>query len=121
MAVLLAIREIRSVGCGSRVFLPVSERAWVSMAKDPVCNKDIRLEQAYGKGEFMAEMHYFCSAKCEAQFLRNPWSFTKSWPTSYKAGRNTERPRYIDPRNGHRDIPEVSEIVRYEGFGRRVK
>lgn len=90
------------------------------MAKDPVCGKDIRPEQAHGKGEFMAEMYYFCSPKCEAQYLRDPWGYTKPWPSSYKAGRHTDFPQYIDPQGGHRDIPEVSEIMRYDGFGRRV-
>jgi YHS domain-containing protein len=86
------------------------------MAKDPVCGKDVRPEQAYGKGEFMAVMYYFCSAKCEAQYLRDPWGYTKPWPTSYK----TEFPQYMDPQGGRRDIPEVSAIMQYDSFGRRI-
>ncbi len=90
------------------------------MAKDPVCNKEVSPERAHGKGWFHGKLYYFDSPRCEEQFLRDPRAYVGRWSTSYKPGRNPERSQYIDPQNGHRDIPEVSEIMRYDSFGRRI-
>jgi YHS domain-containing protein len=90
------------------------------MVKDPVCGKEVNPEQAYGKGWFHGKRYYFDSPRCEEQFLRDPRAYAGPWPPSHKSGRNTERTQHIDPQHGHRDIPEVSEIMRYDSFGRRI-
>lgn len=91
------------------------------MAKDPVCGKEVSPERAYGKGWFQANLYYFDSPRCEEQFLRDPWAYAEHWPRSYRPGRNAEWPQFIDPQGGHRDIPEVSELMQYDSFGRRTR
>lgn len=91
------------------------------MPKDPVCGKEISPEQAYGKGEYQGVLYYFDSPRCEEQFLRDPVAYAERWPTSYRPGKNVEWPQFIDPQGGHRDIPEVSETMQYDSFGRRTR
>ena len=99
----------------------IGQHMVIGMAKDPVYGKEVTPEPAYGKGEFHGRMYYFDSPKFEKQFLCDPGAFAERWATSSNAGRTTEFAQYIDPQGGHRDIPEVTEIMRYDSFGRRIK
>ena len=46
-------------------------------AKDPVCGMEVRVAEAAGSTRHESRQYYFCSARCQGQFLQDPGRYAR--------------------------------------------